>query len=435
MLSDLCVVHISQSNMHVIARQGTRWSTDKRHTNVTGSLESCLQQSAFMKDSTTASRCDRQFSWIDMEPPPSVSWRVTLLPTLFPLNSVKEELRGNWISEDEERVESNSIDSVLARTTERIRMDCRELSSGASHYEQHFSDTSGLNGRNIIFYGHSDFCVENYLHTRIVESRPLYLPRSALSAQLGSLTRTSQMSDDTNEDESCKSVFSSYYIQTEALGTALLETQAGSPCIEGGLTPRKSLTVSPITKISLHANKSWAPTQRPECSRAKGDISAINTRRLGERKEIKQTKRVEQQVIDSSLEGVSQRHSSRADAREVTPPPRQQVRGAPSLRGRTPRPLWAMLQNRTFKVIQEDPSIFSPGVLHAPARSRANIVSTSKQKGCWDVINRRIFGIREISRHNAGFPPERVIFGGGIRLYLQLSTIKIGWTLNLGHAR
>ena len=159
-----------------------------------------------------------------MEPPPSVSWRVTLLPTLFPLNSVKEELRGNWISEDEERVESNSIDSVLARTTERIRMDCRELSSGASHYEQHFSDTSGLNGRNIILYGHSDFCVENYLHTRIVESRPLYLPRSALSAQLGSLTRTSQMSDDTNEDESCKSVFSSYYIQTEALGTALLET-------------------------------------------------------------------------------------------------------------------------------------------------------------------------------------------------------------------
>ncbi|CAM9705580.1 unnamed protein product, partial [Sphacelaria rigidula] len=70
----------------------------------------------------------------------------------------------------------------------------------------------------------------------------------------------------------------------------------------------------------------------------------------------------------------------------------------------TPRPIWAELRNRTLRVTQDDPSIFSRGIQRDPsckesAGRRTSQFDAAKAR-CgrgWHIMNRRIFGLGEVA--------------------------------------
>ncbi|CAM9565958.1 unnamed protein product, partial [Ectocarpus fasciculatus] len=60
-----------------------------------------------------------------------------------------------------------------------------------------------------------------------------------------------------------------------------------------------------------------------------------------------------------------------------------------------PRPIWAVLRNRTLKVAQQDPCIFR-GTNKNELEGGADGVSRTRQMPPWQILNRRIFGFREV---------------------------------------
>lgn len=116
-----------------------------------------------------------------------------------------------------------------------------------------------------------------------------------------------------------------------------------------------------------------------------------------------------------------------AASRWSTAPPRRPTPQS----AHTPRPIWSVLRNRTLKITQEDPSIFR----RDSHPRRAELVSGTKKLSRWHIMNRRVFGVREVPRRatTAVTHPDWLVFSGGVppRKINERSR----WNLRLGHAR
>lgn len=90
-----------------------------------------------------------------------------------------------------------------------------------------------------------------------------------------------------------------------------------------------------------------------------------------------------------------------------------QVPAPPQNQSHTPRPIWAILRNRTLRVARQDPCIFSRGT-QCESQETFNMASTARQLKSWHIVNRRIFGFREMPCRGSTVDPEWMVFGGGV---------------------
>lgn len=81
-----------------------------------------------------------------------------------------------------------------------------------------------------------------------------------------------------------------------------------------------------------------------------------------------------------------------------------------------PRPIWAVLRNRTLNATRREPSIFrgrSQNELENGVDAQQEEM-TQRRQVSWCIFNRRIFGVREVPRRGVVAFPEWVMFSGGV---------------------
>lgn len=370
------MARIGEGFVRELPTKECRWKSNDR-----------LQKGIFKKRVTPGKRVSTQVRLIERGPrPPPMSWRVPLLPRLSPPNcspnptgvivSDKEDERGN---------ESNSIRSSCEETVMNIRTACREPATSAHNGKEHHSND-----------GH--VCQDIYAESEEYSCN-IIKSRSDLAAPV----KACPGPDDADRDSSCKSA-DSISIRIEVLIAALCEMQPASPRSEGVAVTSCTLpTASPTQRVSSqHANKYWTATQKPDTVNLTARSCESNNRR---EEVVGMTDSRPRRLKDNSkltdVDKIEARYPSRVPA-------------APLPRVHRHRPLWLALRNRTLKITQEDPSIFSPSLSSVEPPSGENTALASTDKGCWHIINRRIFGTHEVSRSEKGIQPEWIIFGGGI---------------------
>lgn len=86
---------------------------------------------------------------------------------------------------------------------------------------------------------------------------------------------------------------------------------------------------------------------------------------------------------------------------------------APRVPKTSPRPMcaWGVLRRRTLKATQREPSIFRRNI---QGNREAGAVQESRQPARWYILNRRIFGVREVARRGVIAFPEWMMFSGGV---------------------
>lgn len=80
-----------------------------------------------------------------------------------------------------------------------------------------------------------------------------------------------------------------------------------------------------------------------------------------------------------------------------------------------PRPIWAVLRNRTLNTTRREPSIFRGNIENEVKNGvDAQAVAQTRQQLSWHIFNRRIFGVREVPRRGVVAFPEWVMFSAGV---------------------
>lgn len=402
--SSMNVARVGERLVREIPTKECRWKSNDR-----------LQQGISKKIAIPVKRVGPQVSSIERDPPPPpMTWRVPLLPTLSPLNcshnqesnsvkmvSSKEDDRGN---------DSHSIDSSCEEAVNNNCTTCREPATSAHHDKERHSN--GDHGSSVVYDNDDHACQDTHAeseeHSRsIIKARSLMVPRPALAAPM----RACPGPEDADRDSSCNSaVFISTRIK--GLTKSLREMQPASARFEGvAATSRTLPTASPSQRVpSQHAKKRWTTTHQPDAL-----TLTARSRESNERRERNNRREELLETTDSQPHRLKDNSKlTHIDKIEARCPSRVPAAPLPRVHHPRPRPLWLALRKRTLKITQEDPSIFSPSVSSLEPQSRANIAPASTAKGCWHIINRRIFGTHEMSRCEKGIQPEWIIFGGGI---------------------
>lgn len=241
-----------------------------------------------------------------------------------------------------------------------------------------------------------------------------------------------------DESSSCNSTLAAR-AQTEVVGAALREHEASisghhqglprvllqqqqeatSPCVTVLNTPTHPSLLSPAPPAPMDVapcdRREWRPTPRlitRRHARGTSDQSRGLTKAVGPPRQVVETElngcsaaAAAAATCPTSNDGVCEaRHASRVPA-----PPRQKTY--------PPRPIWAALRNRTLKATRQDPSIFR-GKTRSELGNGTNVLvseDTSRPRTRWHILNRRVFGVREVPRSGATTVfPEWMVFSGGV---------------------
>lgn len=261
-------------------------------------------------------------------------------------------------------------------------------------------------------------------------SRPSKMTSATIPSHISKILVAGRIFD---ESSSCDSALAARE-QTEVLRAALREKEASVSGRQG--LPRVLLqqeVTSPRTKDSNTSSSPLlflAPAPPPPvdvvpCDRRGWKATPRLTRRyatgtLGQSPVPTIDKRLPRQEVETKL---NDRCAAAAAAARTHPPANafcearhaSRVPTRPRRTTYTPRPIWAVLRNRTLKATRQDPSIFR-GKTHSELGNGTNVVvPETKQLTRWHILNRRVFGVREVPRSGTTIAfPEWVMFSGGV---------------------
>lgn len=97
-----------------------------------------------------------------------------------------------------------------------------------------------------------------------------------------------------------------------------------------------------------------------------------------------------------------------------------------------PRYIWEVLRRRTLQATQREPSVFRRNI-QSKLEGEADAVPETTQAAPWLVLNRRIFGVREVASRGVIAFPEWMMFSAGVPPSGFDETSR--WALRLGRNR
>lgn len=207
------------------------------------------------------------------------------------------------------------------------------------------------------------------------------------------------------DSSSCDSVTAAR-TRTEVVETALREREAlvrhpGSPEVHH----IKSDMVRTTEEDTPRERRGWCPARKTTHIIRRMPVPVREGASSGSRGRFREAARTQATTAMSPSEANQEVLDVRAASWVPKEPPRSQLH--------RPRPIWAVLRNRTLKVAQQDPCIFR-GTSKHELEDGADEVPHTRQMPPWHVLNRRIFGFREVPPRGMIMFPEWMMFAAGV---------------------
>lgn len=379
---------------------------------------------------------------VEEESVPAVQWRISYLPTCTPQ---AKKAHGDATRLIEDPVECESLDGISLqqlRQVDGIAANNAALSGGYTglpqHYDRWCSEMTGACTSTALAGSTKDN--HTYVGGALSTDDASLLPTvDACSLSTAITART--YSNDAEQDSSRAST-ATPRLRTEAVGAALrqmesplVDRQSGSkvPHIDvcGGEegyitvgTVAVLLATRPPQDGAPRDRKDWIATPHlvsPRLTTKQRPIRPRDTRRHLDDHDNK--------VLKGQFRFGANRCSGNNNDGALEFRVASQIPAPPPRRSHTPRPICAILRNRTLKVARQDPCIFRRE-LQCESQRTVHVASTTRQLKSWHIVNRRIFGFREVPRRGSIVRPEWMVFGGGIPP--QGLHEKKRWMLRLG---
>lgn len=349
---------------------------------------------------------------VEEEPVPAFQWRVSPLPMC---TSQAKQQHGNAARSNEDSVERESCDGSLLQQLDVTTVNAA-VSGGARM-------TGTLTSTALAESTEDNHTYISRAITSCNDTDASLLSMVDVCSLSTALTAHTDSKDD-KQDSSRGSTAIILRVRTEAMGAALRQTEPPGDHQGGSKVPHIKIcggeegysTVSTVPKfLATRTQPDGAPRDRRDWIATPHLISPRRTAELPIRpRDARKHSAVED--YNKVFECQARRcgaarclgNDGALESRVVS-----QVPAPPQNQTHTPRPIWAILRNRTLRVARQDPCIFSRGS-QCRFQKTINMASTARQLKSWHIINRRIFGFREMPRRGSMVQPEWMVFGGGL---------------------